>query len=215
MALSMLAVHQAAENLLTCVCQALDRLPVEVPGLAGCPCRACVVPGSPAADGCDGGCNVQPGQFPGQLTVNVVRMYASDLQNFPRETGLLSFGGQVTGVHDLKNCAMPQTTAVELLVTVWRCAPGPSADGCPPSCADLNAAAMQMHADMLAVQQGVLCCYSATDTSRRHGRRWVMGQTTTLGPQGGCAGFQTSIVVALDDCVPCPVPGPTAPLAGP
>lgn len=215
MALSMLAVHEAAEALLNCVCDALDRLPTEVPGLAGCPCRVCVVPGAPAADGCDGGCDVPPGSFPGQLTVNVVRLYASDRQTFPRETGLFSTNGQGTGIRDLKNCAMPQTTAVELLVTLWRCAPLPSDDGCPPDCASLTATAMQMHADMLAVQQGALCCFSASDTTARHGRRWVMGQTTTLGPQGGCAGFQTSITVALDDCLVCPVTVPPAPPVGP
>lgn len=208
MPLSMLAVHEAAEALLNCVCEALDRLPVEVPGLAGCPCRVCVVPGSPAADGCDGGCDVQPGEYPGQLTVNVVRLYASDRTIFPREAGSSTATGPGSGIRDLKNCAMPQVTAVELLVTLWRCTPLPTDQGCPPSCAELNESAMQMHADMLAVQQGVLCCYSATDTTQRHGRRWVMGQTTSLGPQGGCAGFQTRITVALDDCIPCPVVEP-------
>lgn len=213
-ALSILAVHQAAQNLLDCACEAVGRLPAEVPGLAGCPCRVGVVPGQPAADGCDGGCDVLPGQYPGQLTVNVNRLYASDVNNFPREVGLLSVTG-VSGIRDLKNCAMPQTTAVELQVTLWRCAPIPTDQGCPPSMPDLDATAMQMHADMLAVQQGILCCFSATDTTRRHGRRFVMGQTTSLGPQGGCAGFQTLVTVALDDCLPCPAPTPPAPPVGP
>ncbi len=99
MALSFLAVHQAAENLLTCVCTGLSRLPVDVPGLAGCPCRSCVVPGTAAADGCDSSCAPLPeGQFPGQLSVNVVRIYSSDRQSFPRE---------VLAVHDGKQCAAP------------------------------------------------------------------------------------------------------------
>lgn len=199
--LSPLAVHEAAEALLNCVCEAVDRLPVEVPSLAGCPCRVGVVPGEPAADGCDGGCSVPAGEWPGQLTVNVVRLYASDLTQFPREA--------TADVRDLRNCALPQVTALELAVTMWRCSPGPSEDGCPPSMADLNTAAVQFHADMLAVQQGILCCYSGTDTSNRRGRRYVMGQTLTLGPQGGCVGFTTRITVALDGCVPCP---PAVPL---
>lgn len=202
MTLSMLAVHQAAQNLLDCVCTALAALPAEVPGLAGCPCRVGVVPGAVAADGCDGGCNVQPGEFPGQLTTSVVRLYASDLVSFPRELGTQQAGG---GVRDLKNCAMPQATAVELLVTLFRCVPGPTDDGCPPTMAALDAAAMQYHADMLAVQQGILCCYAGTDTTRRNGRRYVMGQTTTIGPSGGCVGFQTRVIVALDDVIP-PIP---------
>lgn len=203
----MLAIQQAAQDLLDCVCAAIGRLPDEVPGLAGCPCRVGVVPGTPAADGCDGGCNVQPGEFPGQLTVNVARLYASDFTSFPRELGVNS-GINGSGVRDLKNCAMPQVTAVELIVTLWRCVPGPTDQGCPPSMADLGQAALQQNADMLATQQGILCCYAGTDETRRHGRRYVVGQTTVLGPQGGCGGFQTRVVVALDDCLPCPPEAP-------
>lgn len=197
----MLAVHESAEALLNCVCSALAALPTTVPGMAGCPCRVGVVPGTVAADGCDGGCNVPPDEYPGQLTVNVVRLYASDPVAFPREAGTGSAAAG-TGVRSLKNCAMPQVTVVELMVTLFRCVPGPTDDGCPPSMAELNESAMQYHADMLAVQQGILCCYAGTDTSRRQGRRYVVGQTTTLGPQGGCVGFQTRVVVALDDVIP-------------
>lgn len=205
MALNLLAVHQSAQSLLDCVCTALANLPVEIPGLAGCPCRVGVVPGQAAADGCDGGCNVPPGEYPGQLTVNVARLYASDRTSFPRETGTLS-GTTLNGngVRDLKNCAMPQVTAVELVITLWRCTPIPTDEGCPPTMAELDASAMQLHADMLAVQQGILCCYAGTLPEQRHGRRYVVGQTLTLGPQGGCVGFQTTVTTALDDCLPCP-----------
>lgn len=209
MALSMLAIHQAAQNLLDCVCGAVDALTLSVPGLAGCPCRVGVVPATPAADGCDGGCDAGPGEWPGQLTVNVVRLYASDLTVFPREAGGTSQTANGLGVRSLKNCTMPQVTAVELAVTLFRCAPGPSDEGCPPAMAELDASAMQYHADMLAVQQGILCCYSGTDVTRRTGRRYVMGQTTTIGPSGACVGFQTRVTVALDDSLP---PVPVAPL---
>lgn len=205
MALSMLAVHEAAENLLNCVCEAVGRLPTEVPGLAGCPCRVGVVPGLPAADGCDGGCDVTDDDYPGQLTVNVSRFYASTITGFPAE---------VTTVRDAINCTLPQVTAVELVVTLWRCAPGASDEGCPPPMDALGATAMQLHADMLATQQGILCCYAGTDTTRRKGRRFFIGQTQTLGPQGGCAGFQTRVTVALDDCLPCPVAEPQAAVQG-
>lgn len=205
MALSMLAIHQAAQNLLDCVCGALAALPTEVPGLAGCPCRVGVVPGTPAADGCDGGCNVPEDGYPGQLTVNVAGLFPTDRTLFPRQTGNVSTGGpNGLGIRDLKNCTMPQVTAVQLVVTMWRCSPGPDDRGCPPAMTALDATAMQLHADMLAVQQGILCCYAGTDTTQRHGRRYVMGQTLTLGPQGGCVGFQTALTVALDDCLPCP-----------
>ena len=190
--LSPLAVHEAAEALLGCVCEALDELPEQLDGMAGCPCRVCVVPGAPAADGCDGGCDMQPGVWPGQLTVNVQRVYGSDRVNFPAE---------VQTARDLVACALPQVTAVELVITLWRCSPGPSDDGCPPPCDELAATAMQMHADLLAVQKAVLCCFAATDSGSRKGRRYTMGRTDTLGPQGGCVGFQTLVTVALDDVV--------------
>jgi hypothetical protein len=200
MALSFLAVHQAAENLLTCVCEGLDRLPVEVPGLAGCPCRVFVAPGEPAADGCDSDCGALPeGTYPGQLTVHAVRTYITTRDAFPRYAP-----SSPDAVRDLKQCVMPPVTAVDLLVTLYRCVPGPTAGGCPPSAADLGAAAMQLHADMLAIQQAVLCCYAATDTSRRNGRRYALGQSATLPPRGDCVGVQQQITVALDDCVPCP-----------
>lgn len=210
MTLSMLAIHQAAQNLLDCVCTAVDALPLSVPGLAGCPCRVGVVPAAPAADGCDGGCGVAPDEWPGQLTVNVVRLFATDTVTFPRETGPSAATGTGLGVRDLANCAMPAVVAVELLVTLFRCSPGPTDDGCPPAMAELDATAMQYHADMLAVQQGILCCFAGTDTTRRRGRRYVLGQTTTIGPAGACVGFQTRVTVALDDSLP---PVPVAPLA--
>lgn len=196
MTLSLLAIHEAAEALLNCACDSLATIPTEVPGLAGCPCRTCVVPGAPAADGCDGGCNVPPGEYPGQLTVNVIRLFASDPVSFPRE---------LATVRDAKNCALPTVTAIEMAITVWRCTPLPTDEGCPPTCAELNESATQLHVDMLAVQRAVLCCYAGTVEGRR-GRRYVLGASTTLGPAGGCVGFQQRVTVALDDVIgPIPV----------
>lgn len=192
MTLSPFAVHEAADALLNCVCEALDEVASTLTGMAGCPCRVGLVAGAPAADGCDGGCDAVPGTWPGQLTVHVQRLYASSRQAFPGEAPL---------VRDLAACAMPQTTAVEMVVTLWRCSPGPSKDGCPPAVSALEEAAMQQHVDMLAVQKAVLCCYPGTDTSARRGRRAVVGRTDVLGPQGGCVGFQTLVTVALDDVV--------------
>lgn len=206
MTLSPLSVHAAQQDLLDCICNALDAQRITMPGLAGCPCRVGVVPATPAADGCDGGCNVGPGEFPGQLTVNLVRMYASDTLSFPRELASSAPGG---GVRDLKNCQLPQVTALDLQITLFRCVPGPTDDGCPPTMAELDASALQFHADAFTIQQAVLCCYAGTDTSeRRNGRRYVMGQTTTIGPQGGCVGLQTRVTVALDGSMP---PIPTGP----
>lgn len=206
MPLNFLSVHQAATDLVDCICTAVDRIPVEVPGLAGCPCRVGVVPGAPAADGCDGGCNIPAGTYPGQLTVNVVRTYSTTKDRFP-----LYAPSSPDSVRSLKPC-QPDIMAVDLAITLWRCSPLPTDQGCPPTMPELGATAMQLHADIMAVQQGIACCYAATDTVARHGRRYALGQTLTLGPQGGCVGLQTALTVALDDCLPCP---PVTPAEGP
>jgi hypothetical protein len=186
--LNPLAVHEAAQSLLTCVCDALTALVADVPGLAGCPCRVCVVPGAEVAwDGCDGGCDVQPGEFPGQLSVNTVRLFTSDPNQFPRE---------VQPVRDLRGC-VPVVGAAELAVTVLRCTPLPTDDGCPPTCDQLSQTAMQQAADMGAVRHGILCCFSATSTARVNGRRYVLGAARTLGPQGGCTGIEQRVTVDL------------------
>lgn len=194
MTLALLDLHQAATSLLDCVCEALDRLPSQMPGLAGCPCRVGVVPGEPAADGCGGGCNVQPGEYPGQLTVNVVRTYIAEL---PRYTNVSSV--QLDGT----NCGPGALTVVELSVTLWRCVP--IGGECPPEMTELNESALQLHADMMAVTQAVVCCFPTAGTDRPKGRRYSLGPTLALGPQGGCVGLQTTVTVALDG-LSVPVP---------
>lgn len=189
MALDTLSFHSAATALLDCVCNELDELhdPAAATPLMGCPCRKAVIAGQAAADGCGGDCNQPgPGEFPGQLTVGVQRIYTTDRQQFPRELSVAKDG---------RNCGMPVSLAVQLNVTVFRCAPVPTGQ-CPPTPEELTANALQMHADMVAVQRGVLCCFG-TDTSRPNGRRYVLGATTPIGPQGGCVGFSTLVTVDL------------------
>lgn len=206
MALDYLDIHQTAQSLLDCVCEALDRVPAAMPGLAGCPCRVGVVPGAPAADGCDGGCNVPPGSYPGQLTVNVVRTYPAELPRFTNPQSVITDG---------TNCGPGALTVVDLAITLWRCVPGPNDDGCPPPMPELEASAVQLHVDMLAITQAVTCCFPHAGTTRRKGRRYSLGQTTALGPQGGCVGLQTTLAVALDSLsVPLP-PAPENPIQGP
>lgn len=200
MPLTLTAIDTAAQDLLGCVCDGLNRLPGEVPGLAGCPCRSCVVPGEPAADSCGTPCGtvLEPGQYQGQLSVSVARVFSTTRQAFPRES---------LTVWDRTNCLTAlDVTAVDLLVTVYRCAPGPTKDGCPPSCESLSASALQLHADMMAVRSAVQCCYAATVDTDRKGRRFVLGPSVTLGPQGDCVGMQQRVTVGLFDCLPCPAP---------
>lgn len=204
MALSLTAANLLASQVLTCVCEALDRTPVALPGLYGCPCRKYVSAGTPAADGCDTSCGTLPaGEYPGQLTVNVVRLFNTNYTDFPRE---VAFRGNQT-VMDARKC-LPPVTAVELNVTVFRCTPLPSDQGCPPAPADIEAAALQLNVDMIAVQEGILCCLADAGVTPMHpnGYRFVMNGSRVIDASGGCVGFSQTLIVSLDDVTCCPTP---------
>ncbi|WP_326694749.1 hypothetical protein [Streptomyces sp. NBC_01766] len=192
MALNSLAIRDLTEAVVGCVCAALARTAQEVEGQPGCPCRACVVPGQPAWDSCDDPCG-QDGEG-GQLTVSVARIYGSSDAEFPSESRV---------VQGVRGCTPPPITALELVVTLLRCAPTFSEDGCPPSCEELNASAQILHVDMVAVFNALLCCLPGTQQARR-GRRFVMGQQKVLGPEGGCVGLEQRVIVALPGCGKCP-----------
>ncbi|MEU9576314.1 hypothetical protein [Streptomyces chilikensis] len=190
MALTATGVHDVAEAVLGCVCAALDQVAEEVPGQPGCPCRVCVVPGQVAWDGCDGACG--PSKPGGQLSVSVARMWPTT--SFPTED---------REVRGLRGCSLPATTAVELVVTLLRCAPGPGASGCPPSCEELTDSARILHTDMATLQNAIMCCLPQTAPTRR-GRRFVLGAQRVLGPEGGCVGVEQRVTVAMPGCAPCP-----------
>jgi hypothetical protein len=186
-ALNVLA--DASEALLACVCEALDDIPTTLPGMAGCPCRSGVVPGNEIAwDGCDTGCApLDEGKWSGQLAVKTNRIFASDFGNFPREAAVVA---------DLNGCKATPVMAAELVVSVIRCAP--IGDGqCPPTVDELAATARQQNVDMVAVRKGILCCLAGTDPTRPRGRRFSLGGSTTIGPQGGCVGFEQTVTVDL------------------
>jgi hypothetical protein len=185
MALQALAVHDLAQAILGCVCAALDETAADIDGYPGCPCRACVVPGLPAWDSCADPCTGETG---GQLTVSVSRMYPSS--NFP---------AQDAEVQGLRGCTPPPITAVEYVVTLLRCAPLPTDRGCPPSCDEQAAAARTVHIDSAVIMNALLCCLPGTSPARR-GRRFVLGQTRILGPEGGCVGVEQRVTVALPGC---------------
>ncbi|MFC7791424.1 hypothetical protein [Streptomyces cinereoruber] len=193
MALSPFAVHELTEAVLGCVCAALDRTAELVPDQPGCPdCRACVVPGQSAWDTCDDPCSKTA--TGGQLTVSVARMYPSTDVDFPAESRM---------VQGVRGCMPPTVTGLEVVVTLLRCAPMPTEDGCPPDCADMSAAARVLHVDMTTVYSALLCCLPGTE-QRRRGRRFVMGTQRVLGPEGGCVGLEQRAIVALPGCAPCP-----------
>lgn len=192
MALAPFALHEVAEAVLGCVCAQLDQMAAAVEDYPGCPCRACVVPGTPAWDSCEDPCG--GGEVGGQLTVHTARTYmTSDFPTAERDAA------RVLGD---RSCVPPAWTAVELVVTLLRCAPGPDEGGCPPSCDDLAASARILHLDMAAVHNALLCCFPTTGT-RRRGPRYVIGQQRTVGPEGLCVGVEQRLTVALPSCA-CP-----------
>jgi hypothetical protein len=200
MAATIFDLQGAAQDLLDCVCTALTANATENPGLPGCPCRRGVVPGEPAWDGCEDGCDpvpADPDSAGGQLTVNIVRAYESTPARFPSETRV---------VRSLKVCEAT-VMAFELDVTLLRCVPsGVDENGCPPSPEELQEAAGVLAADMLVVRSGIECCYAGTlvGPRNRSGRRYILGPATVLGPQGGCVGFVQRVTVEFADTICCP-----------
>ena len=189
MALRPLAVHHLAQDVLACVCAALNETAADVEDAAGCPCRACVVPGTPSWEDCADPCSGETG---GQLTVHVRGMWPSS-----------SFPSEDREVRGLRGCLPSAATAVELVVTLLRCAPVGTEDGCPPECIEWEEVARQVHLDATSVFNALMCCLPATAPGRR-GRRFVLGRQRTIGPQGGCVGIEQPVTVALPGCAPCP-----------
>lgn len=189
-----LAIHDLAKQVLACVCAALEDTAATIEGQPGCPsCGTCVVPGQAAFDRCEDPCSGDTGQ----LSVGLARVYPSTTTTFPAED---------RQVRDLRECVPPPVTAVELVVTLLRCAPTPTDDGCPPSCEELEESARILHVDAATVYSALLCCVPATGGGRR-GRKFVLGGQRTIGPQGGCVGIEQRVTVALPGCAPCPPMG--------
>ncbi len=190
MALKSLALHDLAAAVLACVCVALNDVAEQVDGQPGCPCRSCVVAGTPAWDSCTDPCGVQDGPG-GQLTVSYARWWPST-----------EFPARDQAVRGLRGCQPPPTTAAELVVTLLRCAPAIDERGCPPTCEELEAVARVVHVDAATVYSALQCCLPGTAGPR--GRRFVLGEGKILGPEGGCVGVEQRVTVALPGCAPCP-----------
>jgi hypothetical protein len=187
--MSPLVVHETAEKLLACVCAELTLTAEKVEGHPSCPCRACLVAGTPAWDDCAGDCSKSV--TPGQLTVHLAGIVATS--HFPTET---------RDVLGSRGC-LPVRPAAEYVITLLRCAPSWSDGGCPPSCEEQEAAARVLAVDAAAVWNALQCCFPSTGGARR-GQTFTMGQMRTVGPEGGCVGFEQRVTVALPSCG-CPV----------
>ncbi|MFF5968280.1 hypothetical protein ACFY64_32060 [Streptomyces collinus] len=181
-------IHETAEALLACVCAELTLTATRIDEQPGCPCRSCIVPGTPAWDRCGDDCSGSTP--PGQLTVNYVSMISTS--NFPQET---------RDVLGSRNC-LPIRPAAEFLITLLRCAPGPDQDGCPPTCEELEQSARILAVDAASIWNALQCCFPGTSTARR-GQTFVMGQQRVVGPDGECVGIEQRVTVSLPSCA-CP-----------
>jgi hypothetical protein len=194
MALNLNAVQDVADAVLGCVCAALQDAAEQVDGQPGCPCRSCLVPGLPAWDSCEDPCGSAPAEGAGgQLSVHVARLFPST--EFPTADRTLP----PTQARGRTLCATPTRMAVELVVTLLRCAPTMSENGCPPTCEEQSQAALILHRDLVAVHNALECCLPATGDHRR-GRVVFVGEARTVGPEGGCVGLEQRVTVALPGC---------------
>lgn len=140
---------------------------------AGPPARSCIVPGEVVWDECN--C--------GMLAVNWRVVSRSNV--FPASAADTS----------QTNCLSPYTT-VQVGVTMLRCTAGMDENGDAPTCEALEADAFDMAADMVAIRGALACCMQAM---YRDGTLadWALGQTVSLGPQGGCDGSFTDLILGF------------------
>lgn len=182
-----LAVLQ--QMLLDCVCAQLDAVADEVPDYPGCP--PCVYPtaGEPVHDSC---CDCG-----GQLNTWIERIYP--YTSFPtQDDGVLGRGfGQ---------CGMPPGLAVDMVVSVLRCAPTYDDNGEPPSLEEMTQNARLVAVDLQAVSTAVPCCLDdlVLPGWRRPSKYLLTGSTINT-PEGGCV--STDVRVTIDLGRPCGCPG--------
>jgi hypothetical protein len=142
--------------------------------------RACDVPGQLAWDGCD--C--------GLLGVTVDRV-------FPSSTFPLEAVDQV-----LTSPCRPAYDAMDITVTVLRCAPQPAGNDVAPTCAALGGAAEQWAFDVEAVRGALVGCLTGLEEAGTI-EEWTLRSSDPAGPQGGCVGSDTRLTVATLACL-CP-----------
>jgi hypothetical protein len=168
-----LIIYELALGLLNAAAYELEQTSAGVP--AGM--RVCIVPGEVAWDDC-----CEEG---GQLTVTVTRVYPS--RTFPNDDDFIA------------PCGAPYM-AVNLSITVMRCAPTQDENGVSPSCEALDEAAKTHHADMRAVWKAVQC-YLYLIRQQPYDYEVLMGEQTPEGPLGGCVGSTMKMTVGINnDC---------------
>jgi hypothetical protein len=180
MAVMLERVYDLAHHLLDCVCERLG---------STCPGRSCVAPGrAPSFENCCAGVTG------GQLTVNAVRTYPST--TFPDPSR-----GQRA------NCISPYWV-VQYDIALMRCTPVTSGNkGEAPTCDQLDANAQLVMRDLATVHLAIACCLDdEDDLTTLLGtpvHEWLLQGQELIGPDGGCAGSNTTVLVGIPPCVEC------------
>jgi hypothetical protein len=97
------------------------------------------------------------------------------------------FPSTVFPIQDATSTPCPPPMAVTVDIGIARCAPVGDDDGNPPSTDEWEAASAVQIADMTAIQDAVLCCFT--------GKKVVFGAYQPLGPEGGCVGGVWTVAV--------------------
>lgn len=159
-------LYDMAQDFLAACVDALDTIPGYEPTLDGAPDRAFVVGGQPAADCCP------------QLTVHTVSLgefYAAPIQ---------------------PKASFARINRVNFLATLFRCLPGPQANGEPPLVTDQEAAAEQISADGWALWNHVWNMVRAGVLF--NGCEPLVESMTALVPSGECGGWILAVSASLD-----------------
>lgn len=133
----------------------------------------------------------------GLLALAVNRVYRT--RNFPQDA------------QDVYTKCDDFAVALDLKMVVLRCVPvtatlEPAAVYVPPTPAQTLAALQTQEEDRAVVFSTVTCSLSELEEVRLVGS-YIVNDSVTLGPQGGCAGSQLNFKVALYPSCPCqPVP---------
>lgn len=158
-------------------------------GLAGIGrpvCRACIaVPGTIAWDDCACECDTGTGQ--GQLAVTIGALYPSK-----------SFPADASQTPNMDRCG-PGLLVARVTVEVTRCVSNMDDNGTPPTCADLLADFVAWNQDATAIRNALGCCLRAMRDANVV-TTYALGQTIPKGPDGGCVGSETTLLVAIPSC---------------
>lgn len=140
--------------------------------------RRCIVPGEIAWDDCQ--C--------GQLVIAEDRRWPS--RDFPLDE-----------IDHTAECGAPWLV-VSYTISLARCSPGPDSNGNPPSCAALQAVALQLNRDMGILRHAIECCLSVQYDANNLAA-WELGAQEIVGPQGGCVATTLNVMAGFPNGCGC------------